>query len=157
MQAPIMWSVNIDVGVQKMFFHLGFCILPAWWWQCWLPSTTVSLPSGHKGWIAGGCYIPLALPPSQSNLALRLHNAEGELLTDISSFPPLECLEPLHPPSLQVAVYSCAHTSRDIKTENFRSELKYLIDKPKNCSGSDLVSHTPINRELKKCLYEAQT
>ena len=104
-----------------------------------------------------GCYIPLALPPSQSNLALRLHNAEGELLTDRSSFPPLECLEPLHPPSLQVAVYSCAHTSRDIKTENFRSELKYLIDKPKNCSGSDLVSHTPINRELKKCLYEAQT
>ena len=79
------------------FFHLWFRILSAWRWRCWLPSMTVSFPSGHQGWIAGGCYIPLALPPSQSNLALRLHSAEGELLTDRSSFSPL-CLEP--PPPL---------------------------------------------------------
>ena len=48
-----------------------------------------------------GCYIPLALPPSQSNLALRLHSAEGELLTDRSSFSPL-CLEPPLPLRLKL-------------------------------------------------------
>ena len=50
---------------------------------------------GHKGWIARGCYIPLALPPSQRNLALRLHNAEGYYLPTYlpSSHCRLECRE----------------------------------------------------------------
>ena len=61
-----------------------------------------------------GCYIPLALlPPSQSNLALKLHNAEGELLTDRSSSPPTGVSgTPSVPPSpvlkmLSTAVLTC--------------------------------------------------
>ena len=116
-----------------MFFHLRFRIVVSLAVMVLVTLYDSFLSLGAPGMNCEGCYIPLALPPSQSNLALRLHNAEGELLTDRSSFPPTGVSRTPHPTLASlVAVYSCAHMSRDIKTGNFRSELTLQIEKPKN-------------------------
>ena len=148
MQAPIMWSVNTNVGVQNtMFFHLIFCILSGWQWQCWLPYDSF-LSLGAPGMNCEGCYIPLALPPSQSNLALRLHSAEGELLTDRSSFSPL-CLN--LPLCSRLKLLSTAVlTSRDIRSGGERSDFwNDTSNWPKitiALVGSGLVTCCPMKR-----------
>ena len=101
MQAPIMWSVNTNMDAQLLRIYTQISSVSDFV-SCQFgadsagyPIRQFPFPPGHKGWIARGCYIPLALPPSQRNLALRLHNAEGYYLPTYlpSSHCRLECRE----------------------------------------------------------------